>query len=85
MTIPTFSTKSFSYDSARKTLIAEASELFLNGFPKQLAVQSHHTGRTVLFGVDLEAAMAEEFWDGEQMVYRPLEKANVKRLVIIND
>ena len=55
------------------------------GMPSALRIKSHHTGRTVLFRpIGPEHAMFDEDgWDGEQMVYEPVEAVkNVKVLVI---
>lgn len=55
------------------------------GMPNALRIRSHHTGRTVLFRPVTEAdpLFDPDQWDGEQMVYRPVEPTNnVQALVI---
>lgn len=79
-------TNKLSFDSRRGVLVGELSELALRGFPKEMLVVSHHTGRTVRFVVDCAAAERHEHWDGEECHYLPMERGiKVKRLVLIND
>lgn len=85
-----FTTKDFSFHSDTKALVAECSDLQLNGFPHLIAVKSWHTGRVINFAPDAEECDRNEFWDGEMMVYRPvvehnMPKMNVRKLVLIND
>jgi hypothetical protein len=57
------------------------------GMPSALRIRSHHTGRTVLFRPvgPGHALYDEDGYDGEQMVYEPMDPVNnVKVLVIYN-
>jgi len=57
------------------------------GMPSALRIKSHHTGRTVLFRPIQEnhPMFDQDQWDGEQMVYEPVEPSTkVKVLVIYN-
>jgi hypothetical protein len=66
---------------AKKMLLS--SEVFGGGFPDSFMVHSNHTGRLVKFEVDLEAAINNEFWDGEMCEYIPTEVLpNCKRIVV---
>ena len=53
-------------------------------YPDIILVTSHHTGETVKFVQDREAAYENEFWDGEMMEYIPhgIDLPNVKKLVV---
>lgn len=57
------------------------------GMPLTFNVRSHHTGRVVRF-VPVNPAdplYDEDHWDGEQQIYRPVEKLpNVEYMVIYN-
>lgn len=57
------------------------------GMPLTFGVRSHHTGRIVRF-VPVNPAdplYDEDHWDGEQQIYRPVEKLpNVEYMVIYN-
>lgn len=55
------------------------------GMPSALRIKSHHTGRTVLFrpiGPD-HAMFDQDGWDGEQMVYEPVEPVNNVKVLVI--
>ena len=55
------------------------------GMPSALRIRSHHTGRSVLFRPIQEdhPMFDQDGWDGEQMVYEPIDPVkNVKVLVI---
>lgn len=71
-----------TFRKADKTLLIPQS-LTGRGFPDTVRITSNHTGRTVDFVRDTEAALAAEFWDGEECHYIPLDHLpNVARLVI---
>ena len=74
----------FTFNKKNKVLSA-GSSYFYNTFPVDLDVISHHTGRVVKF-VPIgrnHPQFDEDHWDGEQMVYEPLDNdTNVKTLVI---
>jgi hypothetical protein len=81
------STQHMEWDKARKTLVAEASALGIppGPFPRRLRVQSHYTGRSVLWVYDAEAAERNEGWDGELAEYTPIDGTlNAQRLVVLN-
>lgn len=72
------------YRKASKTLVV-SSALVGPGFPKKIEVKSHHTGAVIEFEVDLEAGIANEFWDGELCEYVPVVPVpNVVKLVVSN-
>lgn len=72
------------FDKARKVLLAK-HDLIKGGFPKEVDVLSAHTGKTITFVYDYEAAEHAEGWDGEMAEYKPsVEGTNVKTLVIYN-
>ena len=82
--IPMVDLKFCEYDKARKVLKL-ASEYF--GMPKNFAVRSHHTGRTVMFESVQpgDPLWDEDGWDGEQCIYRPVVPLrNVEYMVIYN-
>ncbi len=82
------STAALSFNKERRTLLGEASELGIRtgaAFPLEVMVRSAHTGRVIRFAYDHAAAERNEWWDGEQAEYIPVEHCNVERLVIIND
>jgi hypothetical protein len=84
----TRSTIGMDWFSDDRTLVAEASTLRLNGFPRYLRVQSHKTGAIQVFVYDQATAEANDFWDGELAEYIPEDVAFrnvVKKLVILND
>jgi hypothetical protein len=81
-------TVSLSYCKHSKLLrhLRLASEFA--GMPRQLYIESHHTGRKVLFkAVELGDPMFNmDGWDGEMCFYRPTEPLpNVEYLVIYNE
>lgn len=82
-----FVSDSFDYDKDRKVMAAELSTLRLDRFPKRLYVFSTKTGRTLGFAYDEQAAIQNEFWDGQLMYYKPLDtdQVNVEKLVLFND
>jgi hypothetical protein len=60
-----------------------SSQLAGRCFPQTIVVHSHHTGRSVKFVQDREAAERNEFWDGEACQYKPVEFVpNVKSLMV---
>ena len=63
------------------------SSEFLGGcFPAEVIVESHHTGNQVRFVQDVEAAIQNEFWDGECMEYVPTSPTNnCNRLAIVHE
>jgi len=72
------------YRKASKTLVA-SSALVGPGFPNRIEVLSHHTGKVVVFEVDIQAGIEHEFWDGEECEYVPVDPIpNVAKLVISN-
>lgn len=78
-------TDQLTYDKDRKVLVGK-SYLFNRTFPKEIMVLSSETGRTVRFINDLNAAYENDFWDGEQMEYKPdIPLKNVVKLVISHD
>lgn len=78
-------TDQLTYDKDRKVLVGK-SYLFGRTFPKEIMVLSVVTGRTVRFIYDLNAAYDNEFWDGEQMEYKPeIPLKNVTKLVIYHE
>lgn len=66
----------------------ELSTAHTNGrMPASIFIQSHHTGRTVLFSCVKEGdpLFDQDQYDGEQQVYRPsVPEERVKLLVIHN-
>lgn len=69
---------------ARKVL--RVTRAVVGGFPQKIEVVSSNTGRKMVFVVDVEAGMANEFWDGEMCEYVPVEPLpNVVKLVVYND
>lgn len=78
-------TDQLTYDKDRKVLIGK-SYLFGGTFPAEIMVLSTVTFRTVRFLRDMNAAYDNEFWDGEQMEYKPdTPLKNVVKLVISHD
>lgn len=57
----------------------------MQSFPHTVTVFSTHTGRTIRFVINQEAAERNEFWDGLMMEYVPEERCNVDRLVIVSE
>lgn len=47
-----------------------------SGFPDEVIITNPNTGTSVRFHQDHEAAMANEFWDGEQFEYFPIDPTN---------
>jgi hypothetical protein len=71
------------YQKAQKLLVVSSD--ITGGFPDAIRVVSHHTGKVVLFEVDVQAGIDHEFWDGEMCEYVPVEATpNVTRLVVSN-
>lgn len=76
--IATISTADCFYSTTRKILSIPLRNVSFEGrsrFPSRIHVESHHTGRVVLFtqvqfGHPL---FDEDGWDGEQMVYVPAQ------------
>ena len=83
-TIPTVSLDLCEYNKNTKVLKL-ASEYF--GMPLTFYVKSHHTGKAVRF-VPVNPAdplYDQDHWDGEQQIYRPVEKnTKVDYMVIYN-
>lgn len=78
----------FDYDKGRRILTAELSTLQVPpgaGFPNVLAIRSERTGKVVQFAKDLDAAQANEFWDGELFEYIALNIEPPLRAVLLND
>lgn len=75
------STEVMNYDKERHQLTMP-SEYTAGVFPVELAVVSHHTGRTIVFDQDVDAAVLHEYWDGEQMVYKSKYESTGINLVI---
>lgn len=74
--------EAFQYDKQRKVLSLKV----FNGFPDQLYVTSHHTGKQVRFTcIDRhDKLFDQDQWDGCQQVYRPIGNVpNVDHLVLI--
>ena len=61
-----------------------ASEFFAGGFPEEVDITSHHTGVTVRFRKDVEAGIANEFWDGEMCEYIPVDPTNNCRKLVVH-
>lgn len=84
--VPTVDLRMCEHDKARRCLKL-ASEYF--GMPRELFVDSHHTGRLVRF-VPVQPGdplFDEDGWDGEQQIYRPAageDRTRVEYLVIYN-
>ena len=69
----------------KKTQVLTLPSVFVSGFPEYLIVESHKTGDAFTFKQDDEAAVANEFWDGEQCEYKPVGVgSNVSKLVVYN-
>ncbi len=80
--VPAVDLKLCEYDKRRKVLKL-ASEYM--GMPAEFEVLSHHTGRKVKFKPVQpgDVLWDEDGWDGEQVVYRPVETIrNVDHMVI---
>ncbi len=78
------SLKDCEYDKTRKVLKL-ASEYF--GMPPTFIVKSHITGRMVKFVTVTEddPLFDEDGWDGEQMIYRPVDSVpTIDYMVIYN-
>lgn len=85
MTTLTTTTKRFRYNRESKRLIGELSSFGLGRFPTDLLIGSPDTGRTCLFIVDEEAALRNEFWDGEQLEFFSRDPACCGvRVVLLN-
>ena len=71
--IPQIELRHCEYDKTRKVLKL-SSEFLAGGFPAQLFVKSHHTGKEVRFvpvGPE-DRLFDQDFWDGEMCIYRPV-------------
>lgn len=81
-----YTTDNFHYDKTRKVMTGEASMLGVVRFPERITITSTHTNTTIEFVQDREAAIANEFWDGELVEYIPVPGTvvNVKKVVIFN-
>lgn len=83
MSNATVSLKNCFFNRERKSLVVSSD--LTRGFPAEVNVRSHFTDRVVRFVPDHEAAERYEFWDGEEMWYRPTEEIkNVDCLVVSN-
>ncbi len=71
------STDGCRWDKRDGTMQTSFGDIGCDRFPDVVEVTSTHTGRTVKFKYDVEAALENEFWDGEMAKYRPLD-ADVK-------
>ena len=72
------------YDKERKVLKLTSDHI---GKPSEFYVKSHHTQKRVLFKPVQpgDVLYDEDHWDGEQQIYRPVEKLpNVDYMVIYN-
>lgn len=70
-----------TWNKERKSLSVVFS--YGRGYPAQIEVYSHYTGRVVTFTKDEGAALRNEFWDGEFYEYIPFEAIrNVTRLTV---
>jgi hypothetical protein len=82
--VPVVNMRYCEYNKAKRRLTL-ASEYC--GMPGSLIVESHHTGRQILFrpiGVN-HPDFDQDGWDGEQQIYEPVEPvAHVRTLVIYN-
>lgn len=87
-------TDRFTFDKVRQVLVAEASSLGLKPgeWPLQLWIYSPRTRRTVGFGVDHKAEIANEGWDGEEKHYCLIhardavdKTVRAKKVILIND
>ncbi len=45
------------------------SESWAGAFPEKLSIRSHLTGKVMVFERDVELALKNEFWDGEECHY----------------
>lgn len=71
-----FSTSEMKFDPASRCL-----SMYHEGrWPDSVKVVSSKTGREVEFVLDVELAIANEFWDGLQTAYKPSEECGVKNL-----
>ncbi|NDE17382.1 hypothetical protein EBZ80_20870 [bacterium] len=82
--IPVVSLQMCEFDAKRRVLKL-ASELV--GMPRELFIESHHTGRVVRFlaVAEYDPLFDPDQWDGEQQIYRPAlgeSPTNVHHLVI---
>lgn len=67
-----FNTNQFRFIKDHRVLLGNIIELvdgYLGGFPSTMEIKSDHTGKVVRFVVDEEAAIRNEFWDGEMCEY----------------
>lgn len=84
--VPMITLRHLVYNKETKMLFGEVSTLGWAGFPQKFTVMSPTTGAIVLFVKDMQAAIDNEFWDGELAEYVPAEAMDrVQRLVIVND
>ena len=72
----------FSYNKAKRTMMAGLNQLGLPSFPRVLEIVSVATGRVVRFVQDDAAAERNEYWDGEMMEYYTNE-ADVSRVRVV--
>lgn len=78
-----FTTNQFHFGKLRRIMTADLSALGLTTYPEKFSVTSDHTGKIVEFVQDTNAAIFNEFWDGEIMEYIPADqKVNVLKLVL---
>jgi hypothetical protein len=82
--IPTVSLHLCEYDRTRR-ILKLASEYM--GMPPEFLVTSHHTGKQVRFTRvnHLDTLFDQDGWDGEQQIYRPVDRVpNVDHMIIYN-
>lgn len=78
--------KDCDFNKVRKTLSIPAR--FVNGFPREIIVHSHHTGRDILFRTldPSHPDFDEDGWDGEQALYAPVQPlSTINTLAIYHD
>ncbi len=82
--IPHVPLKCCKYVASTKRMTLE-SEFFAGRFPPQFYVDSHRTGKSVLFTLlqPGDRDWDQDGWDGEQQVYKPVDQLNtVNRFTI---
>jgi hypothetical protein len=80
--IPTVELSVCNYNKERRVLGLTSDNV--NGFPRQLMVKSHHSGKEIRFVVigPEDKLFDQDMWDGEQQIYRPTSNCNVEYMVI---
>ena len=84
MNVQTISLKHCEFRKESKTL-AVASEIFGGCFPSVFRVRSVHTSRVVTFRPvgENHPAFDQDQWDGEQMVYAPIEPVSTVDTMVV--